>query len=172
MDRHNNPIQVKSSTPLLSTVVSCPPKIRSSGKVSVALPTKPASDSNSVSQDHSPQRRDQVVFGKGHSGSLHVVQPARSQGSGSQTKPNRQCTGIFVSRFSPHTTTSQIQQHVRRETGMSVWAEKLETRFNTYSSFFIRSDRRLRDQLMLPDIWPEGFFLTNYYLYISDSVCL
>ncbi len=144
-----------TSRPLLSTVVSR--SARLSTTVNKSSRTRKETDgSRDVSYSH-----DSVIIGKGHSSSLKVAQRDRNNNrpADDSARVNRQCTGLFVSRLSPRTTINNIQQHVRRETGLSIRAEKLDTRFGSYSSFFIRGDRRLRDQLMSAHIWPEGTFI-------------
>jgi hypothetical protein len=104
---------------------------------------------------------DQIVLGKGHISSLRVVQ--RERKSTTSSSRARQCTGVFVSRFAPRTSSNQIQQHIRHETGLSIRAEKLDTRYNSYSSFYIPGDRRTRDQLMTSDLWPVGTLIKLFF---------
>ena len=68
-----------------------------------------------------------------------------------------------MTRLSSRTTTQQVERNVHVETGLTVRAEKLDTRYNTYCSFYIKGDRRLRDQLLSADIWPEGTLVKPFF---------
>ena len=115
---------------------------------------KAASRTDQPKLSQSPHR-GLVVRGKGHNERLQASE--RNPDRRSETeKPNRQCTGIFVTRLSSRTTTQQVERNVHVETGLTGRAEKLDTRYNTYCYFYIQGDRRLRDQLLSADIWPEG----------------
>ena len=41
--------------------------------------------------------------------------------------------------------------------------EKIDTRFQTYSSFYIPSESIVREALMDASIWPRGFFVKRYF---------
>ena len=110
---------------------------------------------------NSTNPNDQIVFGKGHSSSLRVVQ--RERNSTTSSGRARECTGVFVSRFAPRTSSSQIQQHIRHETGLKLGAEKLDTGYASYCSFFIPGDRRKRDQLLTSDLWPVDTLIKLFY---------
>ena len=45
----------------------------------------------------------------------------------------------------------------------TIKAEKLETKHDGYSSFFVRADRSLRDALMDPDIWPINSMVRLFF---------
>ena len=70
------------------------------------------------------------------------------------SKPNRTCTGLFVTRLPERYSAWQLEKCVWLNSGYNVKAEKLNTRYDTYTSFYIPADRQLRDALMDPDIWP------------------
>ena len=75
---------------------------------------------------------------------------------------NRTCTGVFITRLLPNTTTSQLESYVKCETGEYVKAEKLPTRYETYSSFYIRCNGQLRTSLLDGRIWPVGTLVKPY----------
>jgi len=101
--------------------------------------------------------RDVVVYGKGAS-SLSM-----KTGPGRQNRPNRVCTGLFVTRLHRRITPAQLDKHVHLASGYTIKAEKLETKHDSYSSFFVRAFRSLRDALMDPDIWPTNSMVRLFF---------
>ena len=71
-------------------------------------------------------------------------------------------TGVFITRLDPKSSVSQVQALVKRETGLTVKAEKLHAKYGTYSSFYIRSDRRIQDKLLCGEMWPKGTLLKRF----------
>ena len=121
---------------------------------------KPVTVSTPVPNNRAAQRsyRDavvdsQVVYGAGPGIGIKAVKPKPNKDS---FTGNRVITGAFITRLDPKTTETQIQTHVWKETGVVVRAEKLVTKYNGYSSFHIRGDKRLRDILISSDLWPVG----------------
>ena len=102
-----------------------------------------------------------VIIGNGHSTKLKAVNQHRNQ----RTAPtsNRTVTGVFVSRLAPKTTPSHVERQIKHETGLEIRAEKLETRYRDYSSFYVRGDKRIRDIVMDPGLWPSGTLIKHYY---------
>ena len=76
---------------------------------------------------------------------------------------NRHITGVFVSRHSPTTTVGQLRQHIKSELRCECQPQKLKARFNTYSSFFIPADRKLRSALLDSQMWPVGSLIKPFY---------
>ena len=113
--------------------------------------------SNTSKKLHS--KAPNVILGKGRTSAIKVAPGSRKN---HQRRNNRTIIGVFVSRLHPKTSSHSIDQHIYRETGVSVSSEKLDTKYNHYSSFFIRGDKRMRDQLLHPDLWPEGTLLKPY----------
>ena len=76
---------------------------------------------------------------------------------------NRTCTGILVTRLKPHTTSSNVEAFLRQELGLSVKAEKLQTRYNTYSSFYIACSGHIRAKLIDGTVWPIGSLIKPFF---------
>jgi hypothetical protein len=101
--------------------------------------------------------KDLVVIGKG---AKTLSLPARSS---NPTRPNRRCTGLFVTRLQKRIKSEQLERQVYLASGYNFKAEKLETKHDSYSSFFVRADRSLRDALMDPDIWPTDSMVRLFF---------
>ena len=102
-----------------------------------------------------------IMVGRGTAPGLQV---ARRGGPREQSGTyNRSCTGIFVTSLHPKTSAQQLDTFVRRETGLKVTSEKLQTRFESYSSFYIPCEQRLRNDLMDPYLWPAYCKVKPYY---------
>ena len=104
--------------------------------------------------------KDGIVFGSGSGTGLRAAAP-RSQAHRQDTTQTV-ITGIFVTRLDPKTAVHQVQSLVKRETGLEVRPEKLQPKFGTYSSFYIRGDRRLQDTLLCGEMWPKGTLVKRY----------
>ena len=93
-----------------------------------------------------------VVFGSGvRTGIRAIPKDAKSNVRGNQV-----ITGVFVTRLDPNTSPREIQQHIKTETGMFTKPEKLQTKYPTYTSFYIPGDKLTRDRLLEPTLWPAG----------------
>ena len=104
-----------------------------------------------------------VIIGKGPGSSVQVN--PRRQKSQFVNKSERPVTGIFVSRFKPRMTSSQVDNYVRLHFGVNVRSEKLQTKYKSYSSFYIRADRKLRNVFLNPQaesIWSSGLLVKPY----------
>ena len=110
-------------------------------------------------QQQRPQRQDQaqVILGNGPATDLRAV-----SGNYSNHR-NKICTGVFLSRLLPRTSPQTVQKHILTESGERLRVEKLNTRFDTYSSFFIRCEKPVRDRILNPYIWPKGSLVKLYY---------
>ena len=76
---------------------------------------------------------------------------------------NRSVTGVFITRLNPRLTSRQIESFIKRETGLKVRPEKLETKYDSYSSFYIPGDSQLRSMLLDASLWPSGALLKPFY---------
>ncbi len=102
----------------------------------------------------------QPIIGTGTFAGLKTV----NQRSGNNSQgPNRSITGVFISRLHAKTSATKIASHVRHETNLSVNPEKLQTRYDHYSSFYIRCDNRERRTLMDIHMWPTGTLIKPYF---------
>jgi hypothetical protein len=97
-----------------------------------------------------------VIHGHGPSAGLRAI-PTR--------KPfvNRVCTGVFVTRLLPKTSADNIQNYVLRQTGLKLKSIKLCTKYETYSSFHIKCEKRVFSDLLNPEIWPEGTLVKPFF---------
>lgn len=101
-----------------------------------------------------------TIQGSSTAPGLHTINRQRDRSS---TATNKSCTGVFITRLKPHTSISNIEAYVRQELGLSIKAEKLPTKFNTYSSFYIPCDGRIRSKLIDGSIWPYGSLIKPFY---------
>ena len=89
----------------------------------------------------------------------HGSNPRKDSGA----QRNRTVTGVFITRLSPRLTSRQIENFIKRETGLKVRPEKLETKYNSYSSFYIPGDSQIRSMLLNGSLWPSGALLKPLY---------
>lgn len=105
-------------------------------------------------------RNDCQLLGSGTAPGLKTVTVT---GNHQGQNPNRTCIGVFVSRLQPKTTTQMVELYVYKETGFNIKAEKLHSRNEWYSSFFIRCHSQLRSDLLRTEVWPRGAFFKPYF---------
>jgi hypothetical protein len=105
--------------------------------------------------------KENIIIGSGPATSLRAA--THNSKSDQQSNPNRSCSGIFLSRLHPRTTIKQIETHLHTITGNKLYVMKIETRFDTYASFFIRADRHVRNTLLDPCVWPNGSLVKLYF---------
>ena len=125
---------------------------------SAGAPRKPVEKREGPAKPHRTSAQGGLVFGKGTAPGLQAARPQR------RTSNNRVCSGVFVTNLMPKTTAVQLERYIKRETGHIVPVEKLQTRYNTYSSFYIRCEQPMRKELLSPFLWPED---TKVKLYFS-----
>ena len=70
--------------------------------------------------------------------------------------------GVFVSRLHPETKTNDLVVHIRSKTGLRLEVQQLQTRYRSYSSFFVAIDRTTMDRLFDPKLWPSGALVKEY----------
>lgn len=117
-------------------------------------------------RNQSAFRRSQkpsVVFGTGVGvGNVRAISQRDKQKRHTQ-HITRSTTGVFVSRFQPHTSTQQVNEHIWYQTGRNVEVKKLTTKYSNYCSFYLKtSDRNLQKELMDSDSWPKGILIKPY----------
>ena len=108
-------------------------------------------DRNKVRKStHHKQKQKGITIGSGPGSSLRaVVPPSQKQ---HPTPSNRHCTGLFISRLEPQCSAKQLQTYIWKQAGHRVRTEKIKTRYDTYSSFYIPCERRVREDLHDPSI--------------------
>ena len=112
------------------------------------------------SQDHRPAggsgKGSDVIIGSGTRFSLLAAKKYRKDSQ----HPGRRTTGVFVSRLTPNTRADAISAHIRKETGLQVRCEPVQTKHDSYSSFHIHASRRdVIGQLLDTDLWPKNILV-------------
>ena len=87
------------------------------------------------------RKKSGLIYGSGQCTNVKAVGRGHSSRY-PRSNPNRTITGVFITRLDPATTTRQLYYHVKQETGLSVNPEKLDTKFSTYSSFYMYTCRQ------------------------------
>ncbi len=103
-----------------------------------------------------------VIYATGSTMDIKAAHGANPrQDSGLQR--NRTITGVFITRLTPRLTSRQIENYIKRETGLKVRPEKLETKYDSYSSFYIPANSQVRSMLLDGSLWPSGALLKPFY---------
>ena len=76
---------------------------------------------------------------------------------------------IFVSRLDPALDPKVLEAHVERSVGFTVTAEKLKTRYNTYSSYHITALCDDPKKLLSADLWPVNALVRWFYNKRSEN---
>jgi hypothetical protein len=105
----------------------------------------------------------QVVYGRGPSIGLRSSVQTQPRPLTARHDGNRSITGVFITRLDVATTPRQLELHIRRETNMQCTPERIITRYNGYSSFYIRASKDVRSVLLEPNLWPRGTLIKPYY---------
>ena len=124
---------------------------------------KPRRRTSSPASDRRQQRKsNDVIYATGSTMDIkaaHGSNPRKDSGP----HRNRTVTGVFITRLNPRLTSRQIESFIKRETGLKVRPEKLETKFDSYSSFYIPGDGHIRSMLLDGSLWPSGALLKPFY---------
>ena len=70
---------------------------------------------------------------------------------------------VFVTRFTPDTEEADIVRHVKQVMGFDVVVQKLDTKYDSYSSFCITVAADRLDMALEPHCWPEGILVKRFY---------
>ena len=73
-------------------------------------------------------------------------------------KPKR-LANVFASRFDPQVTEDQLKNYLEKQTSLTVEVEKVQTKFDTYSSFHIKCRCENPQIFMDENIWPEEAYV-------------
>jgi hypothetical protein len=103
--------------------------------------------------------QERMVVGQGTAPGLQAAKRSHHK----PPQSNRICRGVFVTSLHPKTTAQQGEKYIKRETGRQVPVEKLHTRYSSYSSFFIRCEQPIRNELLSPYLWPEDTKVKLYH---------
>ena len=117
--------------------------------------------------DRSPSRkrrrsRRNSVPATGSFSNLKAVKITRNQRR-HDDYDHRTITGVFISKLDTRTSCAHVATHVCNELGFTVRPEKLLSRCGRYSSFYIRCDKKLRNCLLDPNLWPQGSTMKPYF---------
>ena len=66
---------------------------------------------------------------------------------------------------------NQVRKYIKRHTGLSVKIERLKTKYNNYSSFFIPVTEPDRSKLLNPEVWPTCVGQTSGFNSLERSGC-
>ena len=84
-----------------------------------------------------------------------------SQRARSTVADNDRC-GLFITRLHANTSEAELNEYVRKIVGCRVRTQKLKTKFNTYSSFYIPLARGSWGILLEASIWPQGVLIKEF----------
>ena len=90
------------------------------------------------------------------------VKAISSKANQKDKQENKVEKGVFVSRLRPRTTVKDIESLLKDFVGRSLPVEKLRTKYDSYSSFYIACDRRMIKQLLNSNTWPSGALVKVY----------
>ena len=87
---------------------------------------------------------------------------------GASLKPiqmQRRPADVFISRLNPDTTAAEVEGFVSTQfkSARSVSYRQLQTKYNTYASFYVQIDGISFDESLNLDNWPEGWLVKRYY---------
>ena len=69
---------------------------------------------------------------------------------------------LFLGGCSVETTEEQIKAHCTANGFRNVKVDRLQTKAN-YGAFKITATASARDELLKPELWPQGLFVRKYY---------
>ena len=76
---------------------------------------------------------------------------------------NRHSSCVFITRLAPRSTPNQVASQIRDVTGRDTRPEQLQTKYDSFCSFYIRCDERLKATLLAPTSWPTGVMVKPFY---------
>ena len=97
-----------------------------------------------------------------------LSRPFIGKTKGASLKPiqtQRRPADVFISRLNPDTTAAEVEGFVSAQfkSACSVSCRQLQTKYNTYSSFYLQIDGISFDESLNLDNWPEGLLVKRYY---------
>ena len=76
---------------------------------------------------------------------------------------------IFVSRLNPDISAERVQVAAGEIINDSCDVQKLQTKFNTYSSFYVTCDVKHRDKILDPEMWEKGVLIRPFYGFVQTT---
>ena len=104
------------------------------------------------------EHNNDMVIGSAKSTTLTI---RASQRARSTVADNDRC-GLFITRLHANTSEGELNEYVRKIAGCRVRTQKLKTKFNTYSSFYIPLARGSWGILLRASIWPQGVLIKEF----------
>ena len=108
-----------------------------------------------------PKSPDTVIYGQAESTQIKAMDRKHRHSYSNQS--NRVASGIFVTRLNPNTTVRDLQKYVRQETRKTVKPEKLQSKYETNSSFYIPCDQSDRKRFLDKALWPKRLLVKLFY---------
>ena len=108
-------------------------------------------------------KSNEIIIGSGHAQSIGKGARNSLPNRDKVDNPNRQCTGVFITRLKTHVAEKDIQAHIKSHTGYVVRPERLTTRYNSYRSYYIPCDKTVRTAIMDAEMWPSPTLLKPFY---------
>ena len=62
----------------------------------------------------------------------------------------------------PKSPARQVEALMRREPGLDIKLEKLQTKYESYASFYIRGDKKVQDMLLCADMGSKFTLIKQY----------
>ena len=114
-----------------------------------------ARDREEATERARSEHNTDTVIGSAKSTALTI---RASQRARSTAADNDRC-GLFITRLHANTSEAELNEYVRNITGCRVRTQKLKTKFNSYSSFYIPLARGSWGILLEASIWPQGVLI-------------
>ncbi|XP_064596696.1 uncharacterized protein LOC135463368 [Liolophura sinensis] len=70
---------------------------------------------------------------------------------------------IFITRLEPTTTSNDVIQYVKDNSGVNVECKRLDTKYDTYASFWIRVTGKVSNMLLRSSFWPDEVLVRKFY---------
>ncbi len=122
---------------------------------------KPRRTANHVKGSIHNHRSDSIIYGQGET--IEIKAMGKTHRDKVTKQYNRVATGVFVTRLHPRTSPKQLQKHLQQEVAIRTNPEKLQTKYDTYASFYIPCEEKVRVTIMDKNLWPKGSFVKLFY---------
>ena len=141
---------------ILSSSTSPPADVDTSERVSVMPVT-----ASSAAVTEGERKKKPASFGVMKTSTISVAQrPQRPQ------RPK----ALFVTKLSPDTTAADIKKHIASLDLSPISCRRLQTKFQSYSSFYIEVDEETLQRLNDPSMWPLGCLFKPFRGELRDDM--
>lgn len=97
---------------------------------------------------------------------INIPVQLKAAGFSNRKHSNRtqiETTGIFITRLQPYTSVNDVKTYIFQKTGFSLKVEKLSSKYpDSYSSFYVKADDKLRKRLLNGKIWPKEILVKSF----------